>query len=507
MPDSHSLIIEKATELPLLILVDDDQHILNALERVLRNVKAEIVSFTSVNKALFFCQNHKPEIIISDQHMPEMDGCDFLAKMQEQWPNSQRIILSAYQDFQKISAAFNAGTVERFICKPWDNREINFIINKALDVKPIISTENSSHEKALINTPINFHGIIAADDAMKDLCASIRHAATTNAPIFITGETGTGKELVAHACHKESFNKEQPFIAVNCANFSENLMESQLFGHVKGAFTGALASQEGLFAAAKHGTLFLDEITTMTKPLQAKLLRVVQEREFTPLGTNKVQQFHAQLISASSSSIGESVANGEFREDLYYRLNVITFDLPPLRERGSDVILVARYFLKKYVRIENKHFTCFSKDALQIICQYDWPGNIRQLENTIHGMVVLNKGPEITTEMIIKSLSRTVSGFQLEKHKQQNQSPAINMMPANSSHYSDAPPANTRNNIVTVDSNSIVKVTENTIQPLWQVEKQTIETAIAYCHGNIPKAAALLEVSPSTIYRKKQQWS
>jgi two-component system repressor protein LuxO len=476
------------TFFPLLVLVDDERMVLTALERVLRGLKLNIRSFSSVIEALEFCQHNQPEIVISDQQMPEMEGCAFLSEIQALWPQSQRIILSAHQDFDKISKGFNSGTVDRFICKPWDNKELKFIIDKALDKTPLKSTEIA--EKDFINEPINFHGIVAADEAMKELFSSIRHAATTNAPIFITGETGTGKELVAKACHKESYQQDQPFIAVNCANFSEHLMESQLFGHTKGAFTGATSSQDGLFSAAKSGMLFLDEITTLSKTLQAKLLRVVQEREFTSLGSNKLEKFNGQLISASSNSIRQAVLDGDFREDLYYRLNVITFSLPPLRDRGGDIVLIARYFLKKYSQIESKSFIRFSKGCLQIICQYDWPGNIRQLENIIHAMVILNTGDKLTSEMIIKALSTTV-GL------------SANIIPASAPVIR----AQVRTEIPDETPSKSQATHNNTeIIPLWLTEKNAIENAINLCQGNIPQAAALLEVSPSTLYRKKLSW-
>ena len=477
-----------------ILIVDDDKDVLAALLRVLHRVDATLVSFSSASEALNFCQGNCPDIVLSDQRMPEMDGCEFLSRVKELWPNSQRIILSAYQDFQKVSAAFNSGIIERYICKPWDNKELLFIINSAINVKPLVSTENSPQDDEFINTPINFHGIVTADEVMRELFVGIRRASTTNAPIFITGETGTGKELVSHACHKESYYKDEPFIAVNCANFTEHLIESQLFGHVKGAFTGATSSQEGVFYAAKKGTLFLDEITTLTKTLQAKLLRVVQEREFSPLGSNTVVKFNAQIISASSNSIGQAVMDGDFREDLYYRLNVITFALPPLRDRGSDVILIARYFLKKYAKIENKTFNCFSKDALQIICQYDWPGNIRQLENVIHGMVILNSGEQITSEMIIKSLSTTVKNYNAIQ-------PTLPLPVTQTSSSHQSNPSNYNPSTANNDNHANIE-----IRPLWQIEKDAIEAAILHCQGNIPKAAAMLEVSPSTIYRKKLDW-
>ncbi|WP_019026236.1 sigma-54-dependent transcriptional regulator [Colwellia piezophila] len=470
--------------LPTLLLVDDDINILEALKRALHNVQANIIDFNSPLAALEYCQNNQPDVIISDQHMPDMNGCELLEKIKRRWPNSQRIILSAYQDFDLVSAAFSSGVVEKYICKPWVNKELKFVVDKALsrNVTVIASDGDNAPPTGLIN----FHGMVAEDETMHELFDCIRHASSTNAPIFITGETGTGKELVAKACHFESYHKDQPFIAVNCANFSENLIESQLFGHKKGAFTGAVSSQEGLFSAAKQGTLFLDEITTLSKPLQAKLLRVVQEREFSPLGTNEVLKFHAQIISASSNSISNAVIQGDFREDLYYRLNVITMALPPLRERGGDLVHLASFFLKKYNKIENKHFRKFSRNAIQIICAYDWPGNIRQLENVIHGLVILNSGEKITSEMIIKSLSTTVKNYS-----------AIQPMSMLSATVSN----NSHKNTATSPLNNSIE-----IQPLWQVEKNAIEAAILYCQGNIPKAAAMLEVSPSTIYRKKLDW-
>lgn len=474
----RDLLIKQSKFLPLIILLDDDKHIISALNRVLKKIQADLVTFTSAREALEFCQNNQPELVISDQHMPEMNGCEFLEKIKNRWPNSQRIILSGYQDFQRISAAFNSGIIDRFICKPWDNKELNFIVTKALDKKHQNIKASAGNETLLINSPVNFHGMIASDDSMLELFDCIQHAATTNAPIFITGETGTGKELVAKACHQESFHKNAPFIAVNCANFNENLMESQLFGHVKGAFTGAVNTHHGLFSVSEKGTLFLDEITSLSKSLQAKLLRVIQEREFTPLGSNKLEKFNAQIISASSHSIGGAVLNGDFRDDLYYRLNVISISLPPLRERGDDLILIAKYFLKKYSKIENKHFTRLSRDVIKIICDYDWPGNIRQLENIIHGIVVLNSGSQVTSEMIIKSLSTTVTGFITKKITAEEKA----------------------------HNNKTETVKEQKIIPLWQVEKNAIEHAVNFCHGNIPQAASMLEVSPSTIYRKKLSW-
>jgi two-component system repressor protein LuxO len=475
-----------SSSLPTLLLVDDDGNILRALKRALHKTQANIITFQSPIEALEYCQINKPDLVISDQQMPGMNGCELLEKIKKRWPSSQRIILSAYQDFDLVSAAFSSGIVEKFICKPWVNKELQFVVDKALSNKDE-ATVLSNNESESASGLVNFHGIVAEDGTMHELFDSIRRASSTNAPIFITGETGTGKELVAKACHSESYHKDQPFIAVNCANFTENLIESQLFGHRKGAFTGAISSQEGLFSAAKKGSLFLDEITTLSKTLQAKLLRVVQEREFSPIGTNDIVKFDAQIITASSNSISNAVVEGEFREDLYYRLNVITMALPPLRERGGDLIHIASFFLKKYSKIEKKPFKKFTRNAIQIICSYDWPGNIRQLENVIHGMVILNSGDQIKSEMIIKSLSTSVKNYSAIK-------PVPIIVPTPDPHQHDL-------------GNKAEKTSKDkVILPLWKVEKEAIESAILHCDGNIPKAAALLEVSPSTIYRKKLDW-
>lgn len=484
-------------QLPIIMLVDDEPDLLRAIKRSLHKIAAKIVHFYSPATALAFAEHTQPDLIISDHRMPNMTGSELLAIIAEQWPNCQRILLSAYNDFDTVADAFNQGTIHRYINKPWDNDELRFIVVKALEAakqtQQTTSPTQITSVKPTHEPNTSFHGMVAQDSAMLTIFDEIRSAATTNVPIFITGETGTGKELIAKACHSEGFRKDGTFIAMNCANFNEQLMESQLFGHKKGAFTGATSSQEGLFSVCSSGTLFLDEITTIPPQLQAKLLRVIQEREFCPLGSHSMQPFNAQLITASSTTLREAVNAGEFREDLYYRLNVITIALPPLRERGTDVLFIAQHFLERLSRQEKKSFKCFSPEAKKLIGEFRWPGNIRQLENVIHSIVAMNQGEEVSSQMLLKPIQDDLSQAPRE-------TPAVfNSIIQNQ--------PNVKSNSAThTEININGGIADTGIRPLWQVEKQAIEQAIDYCNGNIPKAAVILEINPSTIYRKLKSW-
>ncbi len=465
---------------PTILLVDDEPALLSALKRSLRQISANIVCCHSPGTALAYVEDNQPDLVISDHRMPQMTGSELLSQISEQWPTTQRILLSAYNDFDTVADAFNQGVIHRYITKPWDNDELRFIVVKALEAanaQP--ASVVSSNTIKTTDKETHFHGMVAEDSAMLAIFEEVKSAATTNVPVFITGETGTGKELIAKACHGESYRKDATFIAMNCANFNEQLMESQLFGHKKGAFTGATSSQEGLFSVCASGTLFLDEITTIPAQLQAKLLRVIQEREFAPLGSHSVQPFNAQLITASSTTLREAVNAGEFREDLYYRLNVITISLPPLRARGSDIILIANHFLKRLSQQEHKSFERFSPEAQKLIGEFRWPGNIRQLENVIHSIIAMNTDVEVSAQMLLKPIKDDMNPMILAQ--EQATSTVTMMQPENSSRMSG-------------------------IRPLWQVEKEAIEHAIEHCDGNIPKAAVMLEINPSTIYRKLQSW-
>lgn len=454
---------------PTILLVDDERRVLSSLTRCLARLGVNLVDYSCPRQALAYATDNRPDLVISDQRMPAMHGSQLLSEIKALWPEIQTIILSGYSDLESLSEAFNRRVIDRFISKPWDNNELRMIVTAALREQGLLASP-SSHKEARVAA--DFHGMLSADKTMSLLFSRINKCARANIPIFITGETGTGKELVARACHLESPRRSQPFIAMNCANLNDNLVESQLFGHRRGAFTGATEEQTGLCAAAGQGTLFLDEVTSLTLPLQAKLLRVIQEREFTPVGSYQPQPFSAQLLTASSTTLAEAVERGEFREDLYYRLNVIPLRLPPLRDRGEDCIILADHFLQCFGKQEEKPLGCFSEDAREFIRQYSWPGNIRQLENLVHSLVVL------TDQRVI---DRAILQTALEADSSRSQNSATK-------------------------AGIAARSGGNAVMPLWLVEKNTIENAVASCGGNVPRAAALLEVSPSTIYRKQKHW-
>jgi len=466
---------------PTLVLVDDEENILESLRRCLRAVDAHIEAFSSPIAALEYCKANVPTLVISDQRMPLLQGSELFKEIKQLDKDCQCFLLSAYPDFDDITLAFNQGIIDRYIAKPWDIKEIRYHVDEVL---------KKSGEESISQRDKQFHNIIAQSDTMYEVFNYVRRAASSNVPIFIHGETGTGKELIAKACHLESFRKDQDFIAVNCANFSETLMESQLFGHKKGAFTGAVNDQAGLFSTAQGGTLFLDEVTTIPITLQAKLLRVIQEREYSPIGSHKVEKFDAQIVTASSVALEDAVESGDFREDLFYRLNVIYIRLPALRERGTDIELISNFYLKKFNKDANKSILKFSDDAKKLMHEYHWPGNIRQLENLIHSSVILNDGPELTANMLS-------SGIKLNKNSAAN---------FNRRHNNDLKESSTliHEDDPVLDSKPQAEVFE--IKPLWMMEKIFIESAINKCGGNVSKAAELLEISPSTIYRKQQSW-
>jgi len=469
----------KQEDYPLLVIVDDEQEILTAIKRCLMRCDVNIESFTSPRLALEFLQEHEPIMVISDQRMPDILGMELLTSVKDIWPNTKRVMLSAFQEFDLVLEGFNEGIIDKFISKPWKNVELQYLVEGS------ISNLGSANKSSQLSKQF-----IGEHSLMQTMFDNISKAAGANVPIFIHGETGTGKELVANACHELGCKRAGKFVAVNCANFSEQLIESQLFGHKKGAFTGAVSDQKGVFEHADGGTVFLDEITTLPLNLQSKLLRVIQERTYSPVGSLEPREFDVQIVSASSTSLIEAVKLGEFRQDLYYRLSVIPIKIPSLKERGQDILSLAQHFLEKFSQQYQKRFTHFESTAEQFMLNYRWPGNVRQLENVVHGICVLNDDNQVQLSMI-KSLIDEDDDLLIE----QEQSYVAKQNNIGHSNATDSL------------NESINNGAANAVNSLHEVEKRAIEQALAHCGGNVNKAATLLEVNPSTLYRKIKGWS
>lgn len=370
-----------------ILLVDDEENILKSLTRVLGSSRYAITSTHGPRDALELVKNNNFDLVISDQRMPKMLGTELLKEISSICSQTRRILMSAYADFADVTDAFNSDSIHQFISKPCDADVLREVVSSQLSIydnktKASQTELQSSHFSTLNHSELNiFHEIVSSDPVMLKQAAFIKKVANFGAPFFIHGETGTGKELFAKAIHNESQRKQQTFLAFNCANLTETLLESQLFGHVKGAFTGADKDQQGLFAAADKGTLFLDEVTEIPLGLQAKLLRVLQEKEFTPLGQTKPIKYDLQIISASSLSFKEAVSRGKFRDDLRYRLEIMPVNIPPLRERKNDLKPLFNYLLKQQFASSNIESFEVEDDVYHFITAYPWPGNVRELVN------------------------------------------------------------------------------------------------------------------------------
>ena len=338
----------------------------------------------------------------------------------------------------------------------------------------------------------DFEQFIGNSEPMNEVYRLLRQVASSNATVFVTGESGTGKELCAEALHRRSGRAHRPLISINSSAIPRDLMESEIFGHVRGAFTGASSDHDGAAIRADGGTLFLDEICEMSLDLQAKLLRFIQTGVVTRVGDSKSKKVNVRIVCATNKNPLEEVRAGRFREDLYYRLHVVPLHLPPLRERGEDILRIADFFLCRKSEEENKAYSGFSPEAQNLLLNYFWPGNVRELENVVYNIVVMHQGGEVNARMLPLALARSQQNLDI-KPREAARSLSQLLAPGKPV-LAPLQPAGRA-------------VPENLkIKPLWLEEKEIIERAISLCNGNINLAAVYLEISPSTIYRKKQGW-
>ncbi len=376
-----------------ILVVDDEATVREAMSEWLREAGHQVFTAENGHQALDLIKREGVEIVLADMVMPGMDGLELLRKIKEISPHIGVLIITAYGSIPAAITAIKEGAWD-FIEKPFCPERVESVIQNLAEHQRLLKENISLRQR--LKERYRFEDIIAKSHKMQQILEMVQTVAQSNATVLITGESGTGKELIARAIHNLSPRREKPFVAVSCAALPETLLESELFGHEKGAFTGAIAQRKGRFELAHQGTLFLDEIGEISANIQVHLLRVLEDKEFTRVGGTQPIKVDVRLISATNKNLEEAVARGEFRDDLYYRLNVVAIRLPPLRERREDIPLLAQHFLEKFAQENQKMGLEFSPDALDFLLKYEWPGNVRELENAIERAVVLAQNSLIT---------------------------------------------------------------------------------------------------------------
>jgi len=383
-----------------ILLVDDEEKILKALGRALRDEGHEVVAASGAREAQRLLASRPFDLLVVDNRMPEKTGLELIRELASSTAESERpqiVMMTAHATVESAIAAMKLGAFD-YLQKPFEVEELLVVARRALEHQRL-RTQNryllSEREEEF-----DHYGIVGRSRAIQEVIRQLELVARARSTVLITGETGTGKELVARAIHDRSAQREMPLIKVNCAALPEALLESELFGHVKGAFTGATSSKKGKFALADGGTIFLDEIGTMSPAVQAKLLRVLQEREFEPLGAERTEKVDLRVVAASNRDLRRMVTEGRFLEDLFYRLSVIPIHIPPLRERREDIPALTDHFIRKHTQRTGKRTEKVEDAVLEAFRGYDWPGNVRELENTIERAVVLSPDPVITRREI-----------------------------------------------------------------------------------------------------------
>ena len=445
-----------ATDKPIILVVDDDTSNLASLQRVFEREGVAVLTATDGREALEVLRRQRVNVILTDLMMPGMSGTDLLKTTRTLLPEAEVILMTAFGTVETAVEAMKEGAYD-FITKPFKRIQVVKCVKRALEKQSLV-LENRNL-RARIETMMKQKDIIGSSVAIQRTIDMVHQVAPSAATVLLQGESGTGKELFARALHRMSSRADRPFIAINCAAIPENILESELFGYERGAFTGAVARKEGRFKLADGGTLLLDEIGEISPSVQVKLLRALQEGEFERLGGTQTVRVDVRIVAATNKNLADEVRRGRFREDLFYRLNVITIDLPPLRERRDDVPLLATHFLRHFCDKNNKQIRGFQRDALDALTLYDWPGNVRELENTVERAVVLAKGDAIRREDLPDSIVEAEQ---------------------------------TQNRHITVALGT----------PLEEVEKRLIRETLRMTDGDKRLAAQLLGIATRTIYRK-----
>jgi len=462
-----------------VLLVEDTASLALAYANHLENDGLSVATASLGKEARNLLMQNTYAVVLLDLQLPDLDGFELLREITERGDESLVIVVTADASHDRVVAAMRMHAHD-YLVKPITPERLLVTVRNALKLVELKEQISS------IGLPqrVRFKGFVGASNTMQTIYNAIENVADSRATVFITGESGTGKEVCADAIHRSGPRREMPFVALNCGAIPSELIESQIFGHVKGAFTGAVSNRDGAAMLAHGGTLFLDEICEMDVSLQTKLLRFLQTNQIQRVGSEKTETVNVRVICATNRDPLLAVAEGRFREDLYYRLNVIPLHLPPLRERADDVLLIARNFLEQFAAEENKSFTSLSLKASAALQSYRWPGNVRELQNVIRRVIVMNEGEQVTKEMLPDSIAG--------KH-----TASLPVAPA------------------TVSPSAVQTENDSAQSGYWvpnglslqEIERAVIETTITRCDGNIPQAARLLGVSPSTLYRKRQSWA
>ncbi|MHB8120816.1 MAG: sigma-54-dependent transcriptional regulator [Desulfuromonadaceae bacterium] len=387
--------------MPTIFICDDETEILRYLDKLLQACGYTVETFqrgTDLLTRLDGVAIMPCDVILQDVRMPDLDGLQMLDQLCKRWPDLPVVIMTAHGTIDDAINAIRLGAYD-YITKPFPKEKLLGVLERLLDHRRL-ARENRLLREGMQRGAGSSDAIIFRSQAFREVYDLTLQVAESDANILVMGESGTGKELIAGALHRNSPRRDKPFVSLNCAVLSDTLLESQLFGHVRGAFTGAVMNQKGLLEEADGGTLFLDEIGDVSPAVQAKLLRVTQEKDFIVLGSTRTRKVDVRFVAATNKDLMHEVREGRFREDLYYRLNVISISLPPLRERRDDIEPLARHFLKASTRRMKKDVRGIEEDALQALLQYDWPGNVRELENVMERAVILARGGMITLGLL-----------------------------------------------------------------------------------------------------------
>ena len=442
---------------PRILIVDDDPLVLESLKEYFSDQNYTIKTTAKLDEAVDILDQTQYEVLLADVKLQDGNGFDLLEHVNQHNLATSVIMFTGYGCIEDAVQAIKMGAFD-YLTKPISDEEVNLCVERALQHQKLLEENNQLRRQ--LNMSFQLDNFVCQDKKMKQVLDMVNGIAGTDSTVLLTGESGTGKTMVARAIHNNSPRSDEPFVEVNCGALPDTLLESELFGHVKGAFSGAVSNKTGKFEAADKGTVFLDEISVASQQLQMKLLRVLESFKFEPVGSNKTREVDVRLILATNQNLKEQVNKGEFREDLYYRINVMDIHLPPLRERTDDILPLARHFIKKHSARATHAIQGISEEAARMLTSYHWPGNVRELENTIEKAVLLCKNERLEAEDLDMNISETEA----------------DLLPA--------------------EEDLSLK------EALKQVERKIILRTLDECDGNKKQAAERLDINRTTLYNK-----